>query len=58
MIVISEYFSDDEKRKTQILKEGRNLVVKVWIDGAEQTQFQRNFVNREVAEWYAEEWVQ
>lgn len=62
MDIISEFYSDDEIRKTQIVKNPNvgleKYTVKVWIEGCEQAQHEKSFNTIEVAEWYAEEWVQ
>lgn len=62
MDIISEFYSDDGVRKTQIVKNPNlrweKYTVKVWIEGCEQTRHEKSFNTIEVAEWYAEEWVQ
>lgn len=62
MDIISEFYSDDGVRKTQIVKNPNlrweKYTVKVWIEGCEQAQHEKSFSTIEVAEWYAEEWVQ
>lgn len=54
---LSEYFSDDGKRKASVVKElGTNkYIVRVVNDSG--SAFSASFVSEEDAEGYAEEWV-
>lgn len=61
MTIISEYYSDDGIRKTIVQRIEAQIEpykVSVFINGEELRDFNKTFRYLEVAEWYAEEWVQ
>jgi len=61
MKIISEFYSDDGTRKTIIFRTNERkepFGVSVFIGGEEAKDHMKQFKNLDVAEWYAEEWVQ
>lgn len=61
MTIVSEYFSQDGIRKTIVRRTGTQpepYEVCVFINGEELRKFNKTFKHIEVAEWYAEEWIQ
>ena len=61
MKIISEFYSDDGTRKTIIFRTNERkepFGVSVFFNGNELKDHYKQFKHLDVAEWYAEEWVQ